>query len=81
MEDGGVCRRVFTPNSTLYAYHFTTLGEKMKTLIWSAIATGILLAVCHAAFAYCQTDYGCVQRCLNKGNLYGLCVDRCTWCN
>jgi len=53
----------------------------MKTLIWSAIATGILLAVCHTAFAYCQTDYGCVQRCLNKGNLYGLCVDRCTWCN
>ena len=26
-----------------------------------------------------QTDYRCVQRCTTEGNMYGLCVNRCSW--
>jgi hypothetical protein len=26
-----------------------------------------------------STDYGCVDRCVARGNQYGLCMSRCSW--
>jgi hypothetical protein len=49
----------------------------MKTLL----IIGALCLVCGAAFAWCQTDFRCVQECMQKGYLYGLCKSQCSWCN
>ena len=41
------------------------------------VAFLVLMAV--AATAYAMTDYGCVNRCTQAGNMWGLCNDRCSW--
>ena len=49
----------------------------MKSLI-SLIVLVLLLA--GTAYAYCQTDYQCMNNCTAKGYQWGYCKSMCSWC-
>lgn len=38
-----------------------------------------LLTLAFGSNALAMTDYGCVNRCTQQGNQYGLCVARCSY--
>ena len=47
--------------------------------LWIAII--LVLTILSVAYAWCQTDWRCVNDCTRQGYQWGLCKSICSWCN
>jgi len=49
----------------------------MKKLI---LALTLLSIIAVSAYAYCQTEWNCVNDCTRRGYMWSFCKSACTWC-
>jgi hypothetical protein len=52
----------------------------MKKFILALVVATALVITIVKVYAYCSTDFKCMNDCLSRGYLYGYCKNACSWC-
>lgn len=49
-----------------------------KVIVLGVILLSLVIVV--KVYAWCQTDYTCVNDCVRQGYMWGYCRSICSWC-